>query len=160
MVLEWDYICACPHIIECYATGNSCGVLEELVFGSVEVMKTLSVHGPARWDKRQFRAKTTVSTWTNLELMLLNQRITKMVLSLLHMFAFSCDLCTWPSSLSAFMIRKTHRIYLLGWISFYRFCGQVMLIWLKCCIYCASAPSLHWLNKLLQILWSSYADLA
>ena len=50
-------MCACPHIIESYATGNSCGVLEELVFGSVKVMKTLSVHGPAHWDKRQFVLK-------------------------------------------------------------------------------------------------------
>jgi len=28
-----------------YATGSSCSVLEELDFGSVEVMKTLSIRG-------------------------------------------------------------------------------------------------------------------
>ena len=69
-----------------------------------------------------------------------------MVLLLPHTFAFSCHLSTWPSSLSACMTRKTHRIVkkLLGYIiSSYRFCGQVMLLWLGYCIYCVSAPSLH-----------------
>ena len=43
-------------------------MVEKLGFDSVEVMKTLSVRGNSPRDKRQFRAKTTVSTQTNLEL--------------------------------------------------------------------------------------------
>ena len=45
--------------------GSSCIVVEKLGFNSVEVMKTLSVHGNSPRDKRQFYAKTTVSTRTN-----------------------------------------------------------------------------------------------
>ena len=62
---------ACAHILKMafYATpGSSCSVVEKLGFDSVEVMKTLSVRGNSPRDKRQFRAKTTVSTQTNLEL--------------------------------------------------------------------------------------------
>ena len=61
---------ACTHILKMafYATGSSCSVVEKLGFDSVEVMKTLSVRGNSPRDKRQFRAKTTVSTRTNLEL--------------------------------------------------------------------------------------------
>ena len=43
-------------------------MVEKLGFDLVEVMKTLSVRGNSPRDKRQFRAKTTVSTRTNLEL--------------------------------------------------------------------------------------------
>ena len=43
-------------------------MVEKLGFDSVEVMKTLSVRGNSPRDMRQFRAKTTVSTRTNLEL--------------------------------------------------------------------------------------------
>ena len=61
---------ACTHILKMafYATGSSCSVVEKLGFDSVEVMKTLSVRGNSPRDKRKFRAKTTVSTQTNLEL--------------------------------------------------------------------------------------------
>ena len=64
MVSEQDYLCASAHNqkMVSYATGSSSSVLEELGFGSIEVVKTLSVHGPACSDKRQFCAKTTVST--------------------------------------------------------------------------------------------------
>ena len=48
--------------------GEQLHVVEKLGFDSVEVMKTLSVSGNSPRDKRQFRAKTTVSTQTNLEL--------------------------------------------------------------------------------------------
>ena len=47
-------------------------MLEELGFGSVETMKMLSIRGSVRRDKRQFYAKSKVSTPTNLELLLLN----------------------------------------------------------------------------------------
>ena len=43
-----------------------CG--KELGFDSVEGMKMLNVRGNSSRDERQFRAKTTVSTRTNLEL--------------------------------------------------------------------------------------------
>ena len=76
-----------------YATGSSCSVLEELGFGAVEVMKTLSVRGSRAEIRGSFCAKYTVSTWTNLELMLLNkeERIRKMNFRQLpHTVAFSC----------------------------------------------------------------------
>ena len=55
-----------------FTMGSSCGVLEELDFGSVEVMRTSSIRASARWDKKQFYAKSKVSNPTNLELLLLN----------------------------------------------------------------------------------------
>ena len=63
----------------------------------VEVMKMLSVCGPVCLDKRQFHAKTMVSTRINLKLLLLNEerkkerKNNKMILSLrilLHLAVF------------------------------------------------------------------------
>ena len=73
------------------------------------VMKTLIGHGSVPWDKRQFRAKTTMSTRTSLELVLLNkeerkqERITKMTLSISHTFAFSCLPCAFWESMWALL---------------------------------------------------------
>ena len=68
--LRTRLLSACAHNLKMafYATGSSCSVVERLGFDSVEVMKTLSVRGNSPRDKRQFRAKTTLSTRTNLEL--------------------------------------------------------------------------------------------
>ena len=67
--------------------------LEELGFGAIKVMKTLSVRGSRAEIRGSFCAKTTVSTWTNLEFLLLNkeERIRKTNFRLLpHTVAFSC----------------------------------------------------------------------
>ena len=68
--LRMRLLSACAYNLKMafYATGSNCSVVEKLGFDSVEFMKTLSVRGNPPRDKRQFRAKTTVSTQINLEL--------------------------------------------------------------------------------------------